>query len=119
MQMPAAAASPTGEGVGGSGCCAVTLLVYKGVGLVAWLGDARCVLARREKSKDDDTALAAAADAPPKSNNAEKLNAFAVSKDHKAVILKEKQRIEKVRLYHFTCIGCLAAVCPFASSAAR
>jgi hypothetical protein len=95
MQMPAAAASPSGDGGGGSGCCAVTLLVYKGVGLVAWLGDARCVLARREKSKDDDTASIATA-APPTFKHAE-LNAFAVSKDHKAVILKEKQRIEKVR----------------------
>jgi hypothetical protein len=62
--------------------------VYKGTGLVAWLGDARCVLARKGKDGAD-----AGADVPKISD---KLNAFALSKDHKAVILKEKQRIEKV-----------------------
>jgi hypothetical protein len=93
MQTPAAAApSPTDTAAGGgSGCCAVTLLVYKGTGLVAWLGDARCVLARKGKDGAD-----AGADVPKISD---KLNAFALSKDHKAVILKEKQRIEKVRLW--------------------
>jgi hypothetical protein len=62
--------------------------VYKGTGLVAWLGDARCVLARKGKDGAD-----AGADVPKISD---KLNAFALSKDHKVVILKEKQRIEKV-----------------------
>ena len=99
MQTPAAAAPAPGDtsGGGGSGCCAVALLVYKGTGLVAWLGDARCVLARREKSADDEAAATQAAGAPSLPKVADKLNAFAVSKDHKAVVLKEKQRIEKVR----------------------
>lgn len=102
MQTPAAAAPAPGDtsGGGGSGCCAVALLVYKGTGLVAWLGDARCVLARREKSAEGEAAAAQAAGALSLPKVAEKLNAFAVSKDHKAVVLKEKQRIEKVR--HWT-----------------
>jgi hypothetical protein len=58
----------------------VALLVYKGTGLVAWLGDARCVLARREKSADGEAAAAQAAGAPSLPKVAEKLNAFAVSK---------------------------------------
>jgi hypothetical protein len=104
MQMPASAPPAAGDcaGTGGSGCCAVTLLLYRGTGIVAWLGDARCVLARKEKSKDDDTAAKAdgvsTAKQSDESKGSEKLNAFAISKDHKAVVLKEKQRIEKVCL---------------------
>jgi hypothetical protein len=103
MQTPAAAApspSDAGEG-GGSGCCAVTLLVYKGTGVVAWLGDARCVLARKEKTKDDAVVSVAANNVPSVPKIADKLNAFALTKDHKAILLKEKQRIEKVRLEPF------------------
>ena len=98
MQTPSAAApSPSDSGGGrGSGCCAVTLLIYKGTGLVAWLGDARCVLARREKGKDD-TVANEPADSSSSPKVADKLNAFAVTKDHKAILLKEKQRIEKVK----------------------
>jgi integrin-linked kinase-associated serine/threonine phosphatase 2C len=62
--------------------------VFKGTGLVAWLGDARCVLARKGKDVVPDMS----------DRGTQKLNAFALSKDHKAVILKEKQRIEKVTL---------------------
>jgi serine/threonine protein phosphatase PrpC len=100
MQTPAAAApspSDAAEG-GGSGCCAVTLLVYKGTGLVAWLGDARCVLARKEKAKEDAAVSLAANNVSSAPKVADKLNAFALTKDHKAILLKEKQRIEKVRL---------------------
>jgi hypothetical protein len=99
MQTPSAAApSPGDSGEGrGSGCCAVTLLIYKGTGLVAWLGDARCVLARREKGKDESS-LNETVGSVSSPKSADKLNAFAVTKDHKAVILKEKQRIEKVQL---------------------
>ena len=105
MQTPAAAApSPTDTAAGGgSGCCAVTLLVYKGTGLVAWLGDARCVLARKGKDGAD-----AGAEVPKISD---KLNAFALSKDHKAVILKEKQRIEKVTFVAKLLFSWLSFVC--------
>ena len=100
MQTPSAAApSPNDSGGGrGSGCCAVTLLIYKGTGLVAWLGDARCVLARREKGKDESSLNETVGSLTSSPKSSDKLNAFALTKDHKAVILKEKQRIEKVWL---------------------
>ena len=109
MLTPSAAAPAPGDSSaagGGSGCCAVALLVYKATGLVAWLGDARCGLARREKGKDDEAA-AGKDGQPPAPKAADKLNAFAVSKDHKAVVLKEKQRIEKVIAH-----AAAAAACP-------
>jgi hypothetical protein len=58
----------------------VTLLVCKGTGLVAWLRDTRCVLARKGKDGFDAGAEVKISD---------KLNAFALSKDHKAAILKK------------------------------
>eukprot|EP00961_Rhodomonas_salina_P130323 1754644-Rhodomonas_salina.1 len=60
------------------GCTAVTLIVMKDVCFVAWVGDSKCILGRRET--EDKTS---------------RLKALTVTKDHTCMQVKERDRIIK------------------------